>query len=433
MRELMKHRNRLVLVFAALVALRLLFHAVYLPIFEGPDEPFHLARIDQIRTDGLGALFSEQLVDKEIVGTIQAHPCGPDLQRAFSCQPFSGDGAFNILAPNAPIGTATPYENYEAHQPPLYYLFGAGIVSLGQFVGASTPKTELLILRLMSVVFVVTAMMLLVNCFNKNRTVILVVLGFLLLPGAAESLARCANDSAVFLWATTLVWATHKRPNATLAVVVLVGIGPLIKLTALPISVFGVFWLLRERNAGVALLGILSTSAVFSLQLLRGWGWGGTVELNAVVSPLNESVGALVVGFIRTVYTFVKTTWWLGGWSFFRAPTLVVLISLVLLIGWALTLRIRRSNENSIPHLAAIVTLVTAFVYFAVKHRLYHGVWGGVGGWYAWGWFPYFCLLVTDCVKSRQRTVKPMLCAGLLFLVATNTLWFLQAIDLYGF
>src|SRR6266545_4970509 len=67
-----------------LVFARLVFHAILVPVWEGPDEPFHLARIASYADQPFweAVLAAGDLPDP-IAASIRAHPCGPDLQRAF--------------------------------------------------------------------------------------------------------------------------------------------------------------------------------------------------------------------------------------------------------------------------------------------------------------------------------------------------------------
>ena len=52
---------------AAAVVLRMAFHAVSLPAFEGPDEPQHLARIRDFACQPWSVAFEGKWVDAEIV------------------------------------------------------------------------------------------------------------------------------------------------------------------------------------------------------------------------------------------------------------------------------------------------------------------------------------------------------------------------------
>ena len=91
------HIGRIIFVLLVLVATRLFFHAFALPLFEGPDEPFQLARAVAFADAPFRIAFAGDRVPGRVVSAIQAHPCGPDLKRTFGCAPFQRSGAFNAL------------------------------------------------------------------------------------------------------------------------------------------------------------------------------------------------------------------------------------------------------------------------------------------------------------------------------------------------
>lgn len=55
-----------------LVLARLAVHALFVPVFEGPDEPFHLARARLFSAAPLAVAMDGSIVDSEIVGAIRA-------------------------------------------------------------------------------------------------------------------------------------------------------------------------------------------------------------------------------------------------------------------------------------------------------------------------------------------------------------------------
>ena len=147
-------RKRWLWFLVALLGCRLLFHAVYWPAFEGPDEPFHLARTRAV-LEGPSALApSGSEVDAKVVAAVRSLPCGEDLSRAFSCVSFrDGDNSaeFNVLRALPQVEAAETYPNYESHQPPLFYLLGAGVIKSLDGVLDGDPVRQLLTLRFLSV------------------------------------------------------------------------------------------------------------------------------------------------------------------------------------------------------------------------------------------------------------------------------------------
>jgi len=253
----------------------------------------------------------------------------------------------------------------------------------------------------------------------------------LLLPGAAESLARCANDSAVFLWSAVLVWAVCTRRGTTV-LAGLCALGPLLKLTALPVAVFAVAWLWRERGALRAAAVASSALLFLPVQAARGWGWGGTMELNSSGGFAHETASSIATGLLRSTYTFLKTTVWLGEWSSFRPPSWWLAL-LVATGAWlVLSVQLRRDRKRTWAHAMAGAAASAGFVLFTVANRRLFGTWGGVGGWYIWGWFPWLALAAGDLLQPRRGFGRRALAVLAAFVILTNVLWFAAAGRIYG-
>lgn len=431
---------RVAVILRWLVIARLLFHVFYLPVFEGPDEPFHLGRASTFVDQGMVAGLQGDRLDLAISASIAAHPCWAGLAEQFGCPTFTGHGAeFNILGAPEAIPQDRRVENYQSHQPPLYYLSAAVVLAVSDQLApdSEAPKKRLLTLRLLSVFLVALALFWPIRVLGQAQGAgwESAFLTFLLMPGAVESLARVANDTAVFLWCAFLVASLHQSetggPGKILGIYVLLAIGPLIKLTALPVAVFAAFVLLKESGRWVAIKALLAAGVVMPFQLLRGWAWGGTLEMAAIGEALREPPGDIVLGVLHSVYTFIKTAFWLGGWSVFRPPfALVIALGLLLLAG-AFLLAPSRSPKRLEAHLAGTLLAAAGFVAFAIGKWGVFKVWGGVGGWYLWPWAPWIAILLADLTRLRHRS-KPVLIllTGGWLLVAT-VFWFIAANDLY--
>ena len=362
-----------------LAAARLLFHVWYVPAWEGPDEPFHLARARNAAT-----------LPDDIAASVRAHPFAPDLQRL----PASG-----------------PIRNYEAHQPPLYYLTGR------LFLWSSDPLQQLYAMRMYSALLVIAALAL---CGPRAMWLALLV------PGAAESLARCANDAGVFAWCAIAMWAVARRkPTGVLALIALAG--PLIKLTSLPVVAFLIVWCWLHRRRRDAAIVAIASLAFLPLQWMRGYRWGGTVEMNDANAITHDALLQWMIGFARSSYTFLKTTFWLGEWSFFRAPLWVLAIALAYVFAVALSSRVRRVSA---PHVAALAVAAAATAAFFISHRRYWGQWGGVGGWYAWGWLPWLTTAFEESVEVKRP--RALVIAGVAVALIANVAWFVAAQRVYG-
>ncbi|HTO88387.1 MAG TPA: DUF2142 domain-containing protein, partial [Thermoanaerobaculia bacterium] len=321
----MVRARTLVTFLAVAVVLRLVFHALFVPAWEGPDEPFHLGRVQSFSEDPVAMALRGMPLSGTIVADLRARPCSAGLHRTFGCRLFGVESAsFNLLhsPPRFPAAGAT--NNPENNQPPLFYAAaGLSIRALQRLRGAAplSPEQLLLSIRLICVGLIAAGVFGPLRATASRRSAGFAVMGLALLalPGASESLARCSNDAAVFLWVAFVMAALDAKPRPrTLAL--LMGLGPLLKLTAWPLVVvmFVVLW--RRGSRRSAVLGVLLSLLSIPLQLLRGWGWGGTLELNRPTPAFSEPLTATLVGLARSAYTFVKTAFWLGEWSFFRSP-----------------------------------------------------------------------------------------------------------------
>jgi hypothetical protein len=423
--------RRLVPALAVLVVARMAFHALWLPAFEGPDEPHHLGRIVGFASEPFTEAFAGARVPAAVVSAVRAYPCSPVLARAYGCGPFSErPGAFDLLRPAAPAAAADAVPNPEANQPPLFYLV-AGLL-LRPAAGAD-PAAALLAARLLSVALVALALFGPLRAATRDwsdeaRAAGLLVL---LLPGASEALARASNDAAVFLWACVVMAVLQGRPR-TGTVVLLLAAGPLLKLTAIPIVVVAVVAVWQDGRRVAAAAGAVASLAVFPIQGLRGWLWGGTVELNRAAAAISEPGWRAAGGFLRSAYAFVKTAFWVGGWSGLRPPAWLAAAYFVLLGAAVLASRRRPDARRASAHAAGLAVAVLGFAVFAVANRRLYGMWGGVAGWYLWDWSPWLATAAADLVRIRPRSVTALVAATAVFAAVSNAVWLAAHVRFYG-
>ena len=78
----------------------LTLHAFFSPVYEGPDEPFHLARARMFARAPLSDALAGQVVDADLVRSMKAWPCGPAIHPALGCPAFGmSPSSFNNLEP----------------------------------------------------------------------------------------------------------------------------------------------------------------------------------------------------------------------------------------------------------------------------------------------------------------------------------------------
>ena len=366
---------------------------------------------------------------------MRAWPCGPAMQAAFHCPSYGHEEAtFNLLEPARRAETGARSSNYQAHQPPLYYLAASSLLELFAPGIGTVPESQILLLRLAAVLLAGYVL-----CFplrklgQGNVHLETFLLLALLLPGAAESLIRVSNDVGVFAWAVLMVAALSRRPSIrTGELAWLAALGPLLKLTAFPIVAVAAVLGWRARGWRSGLLIAASGLAVLPLQWLRGWAWGGTLEANTPLGDLG-SLPEMLAGLVHSAATFLKTAVWLGGWTFFRPPAWVLVALPVLGAVWIVrSVRLRKPMANRTAHLAGGALAAAGFVAFALGQRQIFGVWGGVGGWYLWGWAPWLALLASDLLEIRPERERELLFAALAAAAVLNAAWFAVAIATYG-
>lgn len=414
---------------------QLTFHAFFSPVYEGPDEPFHLARARQFAQAPLAQALAGEVVDADLARSMRAWPCGPAMQAAFDCPGYGSEPAiFNILQPARRSATGASSPNYQAHQPPLYYLAAAPLLELFAPGIGSAPESQIFLLRVAAVLLVGYVLCFPLRKLGKGNVPLEVLLLLaMLLPGAAESLVRVSNDVGVFAWSVLLLAALHSgvrlRPGS---IAPLAAVGPLLKLTALPVVAFAVVLEWRKggwrRGAAIGAAGLV----VFPLQWLRGWARGGTLEANARFTGMG-SLPEIFVGLLHSAATFFKTAVWLGGWSFFRPPKWVLVFAP--LLGLLLVVRViqrRPHPQNLGAHFAALALAGAGFVVFALGQRRIFGIWGGVGGWYAWGWAPWLALLASDVLEIRPGRERELVAGAVAGATVLSLIWFQVAYRTYG-
>ncbi len=411
---------------------------MFLPAYEGPDEPHHLGRIAAFADHPFRDALAGVPLDGSITRAVESRPCGPTVRRVAPCPPFgSSPAAFNLLHPLPKLPDPRGLPNPENHQPPLFYIVAGLILRAATRLDPSgwlaAPDVRLLSARLFSVALVAVAVFFPLRALlrTRSRGVAAIGLLLLLLPGAAESLARCSNDAAMFCWTGVLLYAVARRAPLPWTCLLL-ACGPLLKLTALPIAAVAVACLWQQGRRRGALFGVVSAGLVFPVQFLRGWLWGGTYEFNRATPGIHETLLHAALGMARSFYTIAKTIFWLGGWSAFRAPLPLVIAWFLLLFGLLTVARLRPRIVTRWPHLLGAAAALAGCVVFIVGHRRYYGDWGGVGGWYVWDWAPWILIAFDDLAMVPEWARRILLPATVVFVAAANLVYLATAMRLYG-
>jgi hypothetical protein len=208
-------------------------------------------------------------------------------------------------------------------------------------------------------------------------------------------------------------------------------VGPLVKLTALPVAAAALVALWRRGERRLALAGAAAAALVAPVQVLRGWSRVGTLELNRALPPLEEGLFSRLAGIARSAYVVVKSAFWTGGWSFFRPPRLLLAAAAVLLLAAALAVR-RRRRAFPPEHLVGLAVVLSGSLVVVLASRRYWGDWGGVGGWYLWSWSPWLAFAAADAFTVAPRRRALLLAALCALTLAANALYVRAALRLYG-
>lgn len=422
---------------AALVLFRFLVHSFFLPAYEGPDEPFHLARVLAFADEPLANALRGAEVPGPLVAAIRAQPCNIGLHRAFGCPLFGAvPGSFDLLSPNLDLPAWPSTINPENNQPPLFYLVPGlmlrALSSLDRHF-FSAPDVRLLFTRLYAVGLVALALVWPLRDLARRRSRFFAVVGLLalFLPGAADSLVRAANDAGVFCWAAFALYALEKRAPAAL-MAGLLALGPLVKLTAFSVVGPVILALYLAGRRAAAITAGLGSLLVFPLQWLRGWGMGGVLESHFERFPIQESLGDILIGLLRSGYAFTKTSLWLGGWSFFRPPPVILLALVGALVVAAACLRWRPIRGRVLPHLVGVTIGGLGFLLFAFANRRFFGDWGGVGGWYLWGWAPWLAVMASDLFSVKPEHWKLVIVCVAIASIGSTIAYYWIAVNVYG-
>jgi len=325
------------------------------------------------------------------------------------------------------------YPNYENNQPPLYYAVAGELLAMSERLvpprRGAAPEDELIRLRILSFLFLAAAIFGPLRRIAGRHSPVLTTLGIAatFLPGFAESLIRCSNDGLLFLWAALVIDAVDSGYRGA-ALAVLPAFGCLIKLNALPILFFVLALLWVEKRRKTALLA--AAIALAPAAILGGSTWGGAVKI-AKRMPLPMPALEIAVGLSRSLYTIVKGVVWVGEWSFFRPPVWLLLLGLTVIVLLAANVRIVPRPRRLAAHAAALVVAAAGTAAFVLADRRVFGGWGGVGGWYVWGWTPWLALLADDTLRWHGRTRLAILGIGA-YLLVINVSWFSMAGLVYG-
>jgi 4-amino-4-deoxy-L-arabinose transferase-like glycosyltransferase len=405
------------------------FYAAILPIWEGYDEPYHFAYIEYLvarhTTPTLATGVSRQ-IDASLhvlplpwMLTLQAIPQPlyshdkfweiPPATREFLQKQFRGIPPQWARQPSPEF-----FQNYEAQQPPLYYLLCWPLLLL---LKNQTLATQVLALRCAGIILASLAVPLgfgLIRRLTRTGVAAFSIPALIIvMPELCINLARVGNEVLSIVLYTALLYALvrfpHELPRVRMMPVagILIGLGLLTKayfLTAVPafflIAIFFMWrWPEHRRrimlSSLVAALCLVAIAAPWYFHVHKSTGsWSGLQP--ATVAP--HSLFALLASIPRVnwrsgVLSIVISHVWFGAWSFLRVPKpfyfffgTVYLLACAGLIcmGW----RIKNNRFQDIPPVALISLCLYAFFCLGLAYDILL-LFVSVGASSSTGWYMY--------------------------------------------
>ncbi len=318
-----------------------IFISLILPLGEGFDEPYHFGYIHYIAQTHRLPPGPHLHLSVELEKFLQHHPMGWRLQQIFpefhTQEHYWQESDYDRQADDTAIrnlrfggsyieGSSRFAEQYESHQPPLYYALSAPLFL--RLSRSFSLADTFLLMRIWSVILASAVVPL--SYFLARRTAAppvvprFVVVLVAMFPGLYPDLARISNDALMVpLAAAALVCLSRWLDSRTTGNAVLLGLtlmaGLSTKAFFIPIALAVILILIalkRLRLAGMIALA----SAVGCLWYVRNaWITGSATGLPETVSSQSTILSSIrSVGGIRW-WDVLKLTAvshiWMGNWS----------------------------------------------------------------------------------------------------------------------
>jgi len=382
------------------------FYALIAPMWEGFDEPGHLAYILFIDDHGRPPGFDEPSFPKFFVDanadlpSVVGHGAPTFAQwRAMTRAQRDFDRArADQLAKNPDRYRVYISNNYERQQGPLFYYLAA-IPAF--FLRHLTLPKLLVAMRIFCVLLASTAVPIAARLFEVigDRALLVCLPLFALAPNTLFTFDRVSNEALAFPLATAIalelvIVVVRPSRGHYLALGLLTAAGIFTRLTFLAMLPGIAIALLVTRRKNVEVLAIPAVA----MAILLIWNKIGSGHLSGIVeqSYAGRTSGADIraafhlLRSIPLTSEFVRNHLWVGGWGFIKPPAIVYDIALVLIaIGIvAIALKWRGGNMQLIAPLIAVLLAFLA----ALAAHLFAAAIGAVktpgtvtvgpGGWY---------------------------------------------------
>jgi hypothetical protein len=461
----------LVFVWLAFV-MRGLWYSALMPAWEGYDEPFHFAALQNVAS-GHGLPRADTLVSLEVQNSLHLLPLPWELQFQSIPQPLTTHDDFwklppaerqqrvdsvRALSPQQGSQPATePIQNYESQQAPLYYWLTA--VPMG-WMNWLPLLSRLYLLRILNVLLasavVPFAWWIARRVLRSELQALGVVAIIVLLPELMINLARVGNESlALICYSLLLVAALQVAQHSRswqwwILLGIALGLGLLTKayfLTAVPaVLVLAAisWWSVRTASMGMRALAAVAVrfgaALAVTLAIAGVWyarvhaatgSWSGQGDDAAMrhVSLLQKLSAIPHVDWKSGVLSVVVSHIWFGGWSFLRVPRNLYLAAMLVIVVAIAGVVIRLSRRHGAPGEIRDVLVLAAFylcfwvglAYHVLVTFLHLGV-SASTGWYLYA-------LVAAEIVLLVWGLKAFLPVGVVLPALTIAV---AGLDLYG-
>ena len=411
-----------------------LVYIVTTPLWEGWDEAFHYSYIQGLSENRTLPVFGQSTLSKEITSSFRDAPlsygANLNLDRKYTTfedywkLPLEERRHREVQLRSIPNGDRKlvpegefQFQNYEAHQAPLYYALAAPIYSL---FSSFDLLTRTLVLRLFSLLLgslTIPIAFGTVRYAGSHWHVKVIPLLLVLLPLLYPTIGRIANDSLAVPLFSALVLLTLRyfarscTTKDAIALGVVLGLGLLTKayfLTALP--ALGVIFILAcfTKQPGWRWLAHAGVIAALALVIAGPWymrnyalynNLSGIQEVTRTPNvSLVDRLGAVTrVEWGSSLHAMWKQHIWIGNTSLlalsramYRVGYLLIFLAMLGCMRSAINwLRLPRADKVASGSNESIAILAIFYAFFLLG-VLYHmltnymllGVPDGTGGWY---------------------------------------------------